>query len=171
MNPPRKRIAIIGSGISGLASGYFLNPKHGVVLFGAAGYPGGHTNTVDVTLEGRCHGGYTGFLVYNQRTDPNTCGAVRRAGQYGPVRQATSCNCRRRPFCVSISTTVCCRSTAARSGARSQAGPATMSTTSPPRCPTFIYTRRCIACGAALAACRCGAAGRTRSRTGSVPCA
>jgi uncharacterized protein len=71
MNPPRKRIAIIGSGISGLASAYFLNRKHDVVLFEAAGYLGGHTNTVDVTLEGRCHGVDTGFLVYNERTYPN----------------------------------------------------------------------------------------------------
>lgn len=71
MNPPRKRIAIIGSGISGLASAYFLNRKHDVVLFEAAAYLGGHTNTVDVTLEGRCHGVDTGFLVYNERTYPN----------------------------------------------------------------------------------------------------
>ena len=77
MNPPRKHIAIIGSGISGLASAYFLNRKHDVVLFGVAGYLGGHTNTVDVTLEGRCHGGYTGSLAYNERIYSNPCGAVR----------------------------------------------------------------------------------------------
>ncbi|MBG6222078.1 MULTISPECIES: FAD-dependent oxidoreductase [unclassified Janthinobacterium] len=71
MNPPRKRIAIIGSGISGLASAYFLNRKHDVVLFEAADYLGGHTNTVDVTLEGRCHGVDTGFLVFNEHTYPN----------------------------------------------------------------------------------------------------
>ncbi|MBY0243698.1 MAG: NAD(P)-binding protein [Burkholderiaceae bacterium] len=71
MNPPRKRIAIIGSGISGLASAYFLNRQHDVVLFEAGGYLGGHTNTVDVTLEGRTHGVDTGFLVYNERTYPN----------------------------------------------------------------------------------------------------
>ncbi|MES2264705.1 MAG: FAD-dependent oxidoreductase [Pseudomonadota bacterium] len=71
MNLPRKRIAIIGSGISGLASAYFLSRKHDVVLFEAAGYLGGHTNTVDVTLEGHTHGVDTGFLVYNERTYPN----------------------------------------------------------------------------------------------------
>ena len=71
MNPPRKRIAIIGSGISGLASAYFLNRQHDVVLFEAGDYLGGHTNTVDVTLEGRSHGVDTGFLVYNERTYPN----------------------------------------------------------------------------------------------------
>ncbi|MBA5638255.1 FAD-dependent oxidoreductase [Duganella sp. LX20W] len=71
MNPPRKRIAVIGAGISGLASAYFLNRQHDVVLFEAAAYLGGHTNTVDVTLEGRTHGVDTGFLVYNERTYPN----------------------------------------------------------------------------------------------------
>ncbi|MES2163721.1 MAG: FAD-dependent oxidoreductase [Pseudomonadota bacterium] len=71
MNPTRKRIAVIGSGISGLASAYFLSRKHEVVLFEAGDYLGGHTNTVDVTLEGRSHGVDTGFLVYNEHTYPN----------------------------------------------------------------------------------------------------
>ncbi|MGV7206724.1 NAD(P)/FAD-dependent oxidoreductase [Oxalobacteraceae bacterium A2-2] len=71
MNPTRKRIAVIGAGISGLASAYFLNRRHEVVLFEAGAYLGGHTNTVDVTLEGRTHGVDTGFLVYNERTYPN----------------------------------------------------------------------------------------------------
>jgi predicted NAD/FAD-binding protein len=71
MNPTRKRIAVIGAGISGLASAYFLNRRHEVVLYEAGAYLGGHTNTVDVTLEGRTHGVDTGFLVYNERTYPN----------------------------------------------------------------------------------------------------
>jgi len=71
MTQSRKRIAVIGSGISGLASAYFLGRKHDVVLYEAGDYLGGHTNTVDVTLEGRSHGVDTGFLVYNERTYPN----------------------------------------------------------------------------------------------------
>src|SRR5471032_1993351 len=71
MTQSRKRIAVIGSGISGLASAYFLSRKHDVVLYEAGDYLGGHTNTVDVTLEGRSHGVDTGFLVYNERTYPN----------------------------------------------------------------------------------------------------
>lgn len=71
MKASRKRIAVIGSGISGLASAYFLNRQHDVVLYEAGGYLGGHTNTVDVTLEGRTHGVDTGFLVYNELTYPN----------------------------------------------------------------------------------------------------
>jgi predicted NAD/FAD-binding protein len=71
MNSTRQRIAIIGAGISGLATAYFLQRKHDVVLFEADKYLGGHTNTVDVTLEGSTHGVDTGFLVYNERTYPN----------------------------------------------------------------------------------------------------
>ncbi len=71
MTQTRKRIAVIGAGISGLASAYFLNRQHDVVLFEAGNYLGGHTNTVDVTLEGHTHGVDTGFLVYNERTYPN----------------------------------------------------------------------------------------------------
>jgi len=71
MNPTRQRIAVIGAGISGLASAYFLSRRHEVVLYEAGRYLGGHTNTVDVTLEGKTCGVDTGFLVYNERTYPN----------------------------------------------------------------------------------------------------
>ncbi len=71
MNSTRQRIAIIGAGISGLASAYFLNRLHDVVLYEAGSYLGGHSNTVDVTLEGVRCGVDTGFLVYNERTYPN----------------------------------------------------------------------------------------------------
>ena len=46
-------------------------PPHEVTLFEAADYLGGHTNTVDVTLEGMTHPVDTGFLVFNDRTYPN----------------------------------------------------------------------------------------------------
>lgn len=71
MNPIRQRIAVIGAGISGLACAYFLSRRHEVVLYEAGNYLGGHTNTVDVTLEGKTCGVDTGFLVYNERTYPN----------------------------------------------------------------------------------------------------
>ncbi len=67
----RQRIAVIGSGISGLATAFFLSRLHDVVLFEAEGYLGGHTNTVDVTLEGQTSPVDTGFLVFNERTYPN----------------------------------------------------------------------------------------------------
>jgi predicted NAD/FAD-binding protein len=65
------RIAVIGSGISGLAAAWRLAPQHRVTLFEADSRPGGHTNSVDVTLDGVTHPVDTGFLVYNERTYPN----------------------------------------------------------------------------------------------------
>ena len=69
------RIAIVGSGISGLAVAHTLRGLADVTLFEAGSYFGGHTHTVDVTLpcaQGPVtHGVDTGFLVFNERTYPN----------------------------------------------------------------------------------------------------
>jgi predicted NAD/FAD-binding protein len=69
-----KRVAVVGSGISGLGVAWSLaqeaDPVH-VTLFEAGPYFGGHTNTVDVTLGGVTHGVDTGFLVFNERTYPH----------------------------------------------------------------------------------------------------
>lgn len=67
----RMRIAVIGSGIAGLSAAWLLKPEHDVSLFEAAGYAGGHSNTIDVTLDGINHPVDTGFLVHNDRTYPN----------------------------------------------------------------------------------------------------
>lgn len=66
-----QRVAVVGAGISGLASAWLLSQKHQVTLFEAADTLGGHTHTVDVTLDGVCHPVDTGFLVYNTRTYPH----------------------------------------------------------------------------------------------------
>ena len=66
-----RRVAVIGSGIAGLAAAHGLAGRARVTLFEAADYFGGHTHTVDVTLDGVTHGVDTGFLVFNQRTYPN----------------------------------------------------------------------------------------------------
>jgi len=71
ISPHRQRIAVIGAGISGLASAWLLSRQYEVTLFEAGSYLGGHTNTVDVTLEGKTHPVDTGFLVFNQQTYPN----------------------------------------------------------------------------------------------------
>jgi uncharacterized protein len=65
------RIAVIGAGISGLSAAWLLGQKYEVTLFEAGDYLGGHTNTVDVTLDGVSHPVDTGFLVYNTTTYPN----------------------------------------------------------------------------------------------------
>lgn len=65
------RIAVIGSGIAGLSSAYRLSQDgHSVTLFEANDYFGGHTHTVDVTLDGHRYGVDTGFLVFNHHTYP-----------------------------------------------------------------------------------------------------
>ena len=74
----RKRIAVIGSGISGLSAAYHLRNQADVTLFEAGSYFGGHTHTVDVTLQSPqgmvTHGVDTGFLVFNERTYPGLIG-------------------------------------------------------------------------------------------------
>jgi predicted NAD/FAD-binding protein len=69
------KVAIVGSGISGLGCAHALlgERPHGiqVTLFEAERRLGGHTNTVDVRLDGIEHPVDTGFLVFNERTYPN----------------------------------------------------------------------------------------------------
>ncbi|MBP7992007.1 MAG: NAD(P)-binding protein, partial [Rhodocyclaceae bacterium] len=69
----RQKIAIIGSGISGLGAAYLLSDHHDVTVFEADGRLGGHSNTVDVTVDGQTFGVDTGFLVFNERTYPKLC--------------------------------------------------------------------------------------------------
>ena len=68
------KIAIIGSGIAGLAAAHRLQPHAAVTLLESGSYFGGHTHTVDVTLDTpqgpRTYGVDTGFLVFNERTYP-----------------------------------------------------------------------------------------------------
>ena len=74
--PGRASVAVIGSGIAGLAAAHTLQGLTNVTLFEAGDYFGGHTHTVDITLpdaQGRqqTFGVDTGFLVLNERTYPN----------------------------------------------------------------------------------------------------
>ncbi|NQW82821.1 MAG: FAD-dependent oxidoreductase [Alcaligenaceae bacterium] len=65
------RVAVVGSGIAGLSTAWLLADQYRVTLFEAGDYFGGHSNTVDVTLEGVTHPVDTGFLVHNDLTYPN----------------------------------------------------------------------------------------------------
>ncbi|MBU3586607.1 FAD-dependent oxidoreductase [Polynucleobacter sp. 78F-HAINBA] len=72
----KKKVAIIGAGISGLGCAYALrqHPDLDITLFEGGNHIGGHSNTVDLTLEtpqGKTtHGVDTGFLVFNRKTYP-----------------------------------------------------------------------------------------------------
>ncbi len=68
------RIAIIGTGISGLTCAHLLGACHDVTVFERDDRPGGHTNTVRVELGDEAHDVDTGFIVYN---DLNYPGLVR----------------------------------------------------------------------------------------------
>ncbi|MCB9903915.1 MAG: FAD-dependent oxidoreductase [Planctomycetes bacterium] len=80
------RIAVIGTGISGLVAARELSRDHEVDVFEAASYVGGHTNTVDVVEGDRKLAVDTGFIVFNERTYPNFCRLLRELG----VEQRTS---------------------------------------------------------------------------------
>ena len=64
------RVAVIGSGISGLVVAARLHREHAVTVFEANSYAGGHTNTIDVDWQGRRFAVDTGFIVFNDWTYP-----------------------------------------------------------------------------------------------------
>lgn len=78
------KVAIVGSGISGLAVAHSLRGHADITLFEAGPYFGGHTHTVDVSLPGPggvvTQGVDTGFLVYNERTYPRLIELFRTLG-------------------------------------------------------------------------------------------
>ncbi len=65
------KIAIVGAGISGMAAAYLLHDRHDIVVFEAADYAGGHSNTIRVDTPERTHHVDTGFMVFNDRNYPS----------------------------------------------------------------------------------------------------
>ena len=65
------KIAVIGSGISGLSCAHYLSKEHEVWVYEANRKIGGHTATVDVNLGTRRYAIDTGFIVFNDWTYPN----------------------------------------------------------------------------------------------------
>ena len=65
------RLAIVGTGISGLYTAWRLAGEHDLTLFESKNYVGGHTHTVDVEEDGQLLPVDTGFIVFNERNYPN----------------------------------------------------------------------------------------------------
>lgn len=85
------KIAIIGSGISGLVSAYLLHGDHEITVFEANDYIGGHTHTVHVERAEKRYSVDTGFIVFNEKTYPNFLKLITKLGvAYQPSRMTFS---------------------------------------------------------------------------------
>ena len=65
------KIAVVGSGISGLSAAYYLSKTHKVDLFERENHFGGHSNTVTVQINKKKIDVDVGFIVFNHLTYPN----------------------------------------------------------------------------------------------------
>jgi len=66
-----EKIAIIGTGISGMGAGYLLRNEYDITFYEKNDYPGGHTNTLTVDEDGKDIYVDSGFMVFNKKTYPN----------------------------------------------------------------------------------------------------
>lgn len=91
----RLRVAVIGSGVSGLTAAYLLEDLHDVTLFERSDRLGGHANTVDApTADGGFVPVDTGFIVHNDRTYPHLLDLFERLGvQTQPAEMSLSVSC------------------------------------------------------------------------------
>jgi len=78
--PTRADVAIVGAGIAGLCCASLLRAHHDITVFEAGSTLGGHSNTVDVDVEGRRIPVDTGFIVFNRRNYPNFSALLDRLG-------------------------------------------------------------------------------------------
>lgn len=77
---PRPRVAVVGAGIAGLSAAWSLASDADVVVFESDHRAGGHAHTVDLTIDGLCHGVDIGFLVFNHATYPRLKALVETLG-------------------------------------------------------------------------------------------
>ncbi len=90
------KIAVIGSGISGMVAAHLLSDEHDVTVFEANDAIGGHTCTLDVTLAERQFAVDTGFIVFNRKTYPNFVRLMQSLGvAWQPSDMSFSVQCRR----------------------------------------------------------------------------
>ena len=71
MSQVRLKVAVVGTGISGLAAAWLLSQRHEVTVYEQADRVGGHSNTVTASIGGREIPVDTGFIVFNRATYPN----------------------------------------------------------------------------------------------------
>lgn len=88
------RIAIIGTGISGMVCAALLHRQHDITVFEANDYIGGHTHTVDVQFQGQQYAIDTGFIVCNDWTYPCFLGLMQELGvPLQPTEMGFSVHC------------------------------------------------------------------------------
>jgi len=90
------RIAVVGSGVSGMVAAYRLSREHEVSVFESGAYVGGHTHTVDVVHGGADYAVDTGFIVFNDWTYPNFIEILSELGvSWQPSNMSFSVRCER----------------------------------------------------------------------------
>lgn len=90
------KVAVIGSGISGLVAARELARTCEVALFEAGAHAGGHTHTHDLVIAGELVRVDTGFIVFNERTYPGFCALLRELGVVSqPSDMGLSVSCER----------------------------------------------------------------------------
>jgi predicted NAD/FAD-binding protein len=90
------KIAIIGSGISGLTSAYYLHQNHQIKIFEANNYIGGHTNTHHIIRNNKDYFVDTGFIVFNKKTYPLFIKLLEEIGvKYNKTSMSFSVSCQK----------------------------------------------------------------------------
>ena len=74
------RIAVVGSGVTGLSAAWLLAKRHSVTIYEAEPRLGGHSNTIALEHAGQSFAVDTGFIVYNERTYPNLIALLHHLG-------------------------------------------------------------------------------------------
>jgi uncharacterized protein len=69
-NDSRLKVAIVGTGISGLSAAWLLSKRHEVTIYERSDRIGGHSHTVLASVDGRTVPVDTGFIVFNRKTYP-----------------------------------------------------------------------------------------------------
>jgi predicted NAD/FAD-binding protein len=67
----QQKIAIVGTGISGMSAAWLLDMRHDITIYEQNSYVGGHSNTLDIDIDGQTMPVDTGFIVYNPVNYPN----------------------------------------------------------------------------------------------------